>query len=165
MYDLTEEVYEVLLDDFNTWASLYYEMHSDEGVSGKDLPSQPLWSSPPALRGSMRDSHPHRSPIFIMSTTTELKPRPIRKRPTKMNEQQPKVTITKQTPITLTKVQSHLPDIQLIDRNALWEDFKNRLKINNYEVKQAMADLKGVVEASQPYVDKVVTKVKEVTNR
>ena len=42
MYDLTEEVYEVLLDDFNTWASLYYEMHGEEGVSGKDLPYQPL---------------------------------------------------------------------------------------------------------------------------
>jgi len=96
--------------------------------------------------------------------TTKLKPRPIRK-VNQMNEQQPKVTITEQLPVTLTKVQSHLPDIQLIDRNALWEDFKNRLKINNYEVKQAMADLKGVVEASQPYVSKVVTKVKEVTNR
>ena len=72
-----------------------------------------------------------------------------------------KVTITKQTPVTLTKVQSHLPDIQLIDRNALWEDFQNRLKINNYEINQAMEDLKKVVKASQPYVDKVVTKVKE----
>ena len=72
-----------------------------------------------------------------------------------------KVTITKQTTVTLTKVQSHLPDIQLIDRNALWEDFQNRLKINNYEINQAMEDLKKVVKASQPYVDKVVTKVKE----
>ena len=39
---------------------------------------------------------------------------------------------------TITKVQSHLPDVQLIDRNALWEDFKNRMKINNYEVNEAM---------------------------
>ena len=74
-----------------------------------------------------------------------------------------KVTITKQVPITLTKVQSHLPDVQLIDRNALWEDFQNRLKINNYEVSQAMKDLKEVVKKSQPYIEKVVTKVKEVT--
>ena len=72
-----------------------------------------------------------------------------------------KVTITKQTPVTLTKVQSHLPDIQLIDRNALWEDFRNRVKINNYEINQAMEDLKKVVSQSQPYIDKVVTKVKE----
>ena len=95
-----------------------------------------------------------------MSTTTKLKPRPVRKRPTKMTEQ-PKVTITEQLPVTLTKVQSHLPEYQLISRDALWEDFQNRLKINNYEVKQAMEDLKKVVSASQPYVDKVVTKVKE----
>ena len=75
--------------------------------------------------------------------------------------EQPKVTITEQTPVTLTKVQSHLPEYQLIDRNALWEDFRNRMKINNYELKQAMEDLKGVVKATQPYVEKVVTKVKE----
>jgi len=75
--------------------------------------------------------------------------------------EQPKVTITEQTPVTLTKVQSHLPEYQLIDRNALWEDFRNRLRINNYEVRQAMTELKDVVKATQPYVEKVVTKVKE----
>ena len=79
--------------------------------------------------------------------------------------EQPKVIITEQTPVTLTKVQSHLPNVQLIDRNALWEDFQNRLKINNYEVGEALADLKKVIKASQPYVDKAVTKVKEVTKR
>ena len=66
---------------------------------------------------------------------------------------------------TLTKVQSHLPDVQLIDRNALWEDLKNRVKINNYEVSQAMKDLKKVVtetnKLAQPYVNKAVTKVKD----
>ena len=76
-----------------------------------------------------------------------------------------KVTITKEEPITLTKVKSHLPNIQLISRDALWEDFKNRIRIYNYECKEAFADLKKVVAASQPYVDKVVTKVKEVTKR
>ena len=53
---------------------------------------------------------------------------------------------TEQTPVTITKVQSQLPDVQLIDRDALWEDFKNRVKINNYELKEAMNDLKSVVE-------------------
>ena len=76
-----------------------------------------------------------------------------------------KVTITKEVPVTLTKVQSHLPEIQLIDRNALWEDFQNRLKINNYEVREAMADLNKVVKQMKPYVDQAVTKVKEVTKR
>ena len=76
-----------------------------------------------------------------------------------------KVTITKQVPITLTKVQSHLPDIQLIDRDSLWEDFQNRLKINNYEVKEAMKDLREVVKAMTPYAEKFAAKVKEVTTR
>ena len=76
-------------------------------------------------------------------------------------------------PVTITKVQSHLEDIQLIDRNALWEDFTNRMRINNYEVGKAMEDLKKVVkatqpyinkalDATQPYVDKAVAKVKEL---
>ena len=67
---------------------------------------------------------------------------------------------------TLTKVQSHHPDVQLIDRNALWEDFKNRMKINNYEVSQAMSDLKKVVtethKLASPYVNKAVDKVKSL---
>ena len=78
-----------------------------------------------------------------------------------------KKTMTEQTKPsleTLTKVQSHLPDVQLIDRNALWEDFKNRMKINNYEVSQAMEDLKKVVNHTHklalPYVDKAVKYVK-----
>ena len=70
---------------------------------------------------------------------------------------------TKPSLETLTKVQSHLPDVQLIDRNALWEDLKNRMKINNYEVTQAMKDLKNVVIETQrlatPYVTKAVDKV------
>ena len=94
-----------------------------------------------------------------MSTPT-LKPRPKYKRRTTTQK-----TMTEQTPppspTTLTKVQSHLPDIQLIDRNALWEDFQNRLKINNYEVREAMADLNKVVKQMKPYVDQAVTKVKE----
>ena len=53
---------------------------------------------------------------------------------------------TEPTPVTLTKVQSQLPDVQLISRDALWEDFQNRVKINNYEVKEVFKDLKSVVE-------------------
>ena len=67
---------------------------------------------------------------------------------------------------TLTKVQSHLPDIQLIDRNALWDDFNNRMKINNYEVSKALEDLRKVVDQTHkftlPYVDKAINKVKEL---
>ena len=92
--------------------------------------------------------------------TTSLKPRPVYKKQVTRKTK----TMTEQTSTlqTLTKVQSHLSHVQLIDRNALWEDFKNRIKINNYECKQVMVDLKKVVKASQPYVDQAVNKVKEL---
>ena len=69
------------------------------------------------------------------------------------------------SPTTITKVQSHLSDIQLIERNALWEDFKNRLKINNYECKKVVEELHEVVKASQPFVNKTIDKVKKITNK
>ena len=73
------------------------------------------------------------------------------------------------TPNTITKVQSHLPDHYLIDRNALWDDFKTRMKINNVEVSKAMEDLKAVVNQTHkvmlPYVDKAVNKVKELRSQ
>ena len=90
-------------------------------------------------------------PLFIMSKT--LKPRPV------YNKQviRKSKTMTEQTttPQTLTKVLSHLPDIQLIERNALWEDFKNRMKINNYEVNEALKDLKNVVNKTKELYSKV----------
>ena len=95
-----------------------------------------------------------------MSTKT-LTPKPRYKRTTKtMTEQSTPSTQT------LTKVQSHLPDVQLIDRNALWDDFNNRMKINNYEVSKAMEDLRKVIDQTHklalPYVDKAINKVKEL---
>ena len=95
-----------------------------------------------------------------MSTKT-LSPKPRYKRTTKtMTEQSTPSTQT------LTKVQSHLPDIQLIDRNALWDDFNNRMRINNYEVSKALEDLRKVVDQTHklalPYVDKAINKVKEL---
>ena len=90
-----------------------------------------------------------------MSTPT-LKPRPVYKKKTVA-----KKTMTEQTTPqleTVTKVQSHLPDIQLLERNVLWEDFKNRIKINNYECRQAMVDLKQVVNKTKELYSKVTTK-------
>ena len=99
----------------------------------------------------------------LLLMTTSLKPRPVYKKRTIT-----KKTMTEQTKPsleTLTKVQSHLPDVQLIDRNALWEDLKNRVKINNYECRQAMKDLKKVVaetnKLASPYVNKAVAKVED----
>jgi len=98
--------------------------------------------------------------LFTLMAT--LKPRPVYNKKTVTK----KKTMTEQssTPQTLTKVQSHLPEYQLIDRNALWEDFTNRMKINNYEVSEAMKQLRDVVHHTHklalPYVDKAVNYVK-----
>ena len=61
---------------------------------------------------------------------------------------------TKSTP-SLAKpyVQSHLSDIVLIEREALLNDFKNRMEINNREIGYVWGDFKTVL-----------TKVKELTN-
>ena len=104
-------------------------------------------------------------------TTATLKPPPKRKRgrPAKRRKTMTEQSYPVKTPDTITKVQSHLPDIQLIEREALWNDFQNRLKINNYEVGRAMEDLKNVVEAtykySTPYVEKLTNKVKELRSQ
>ena len=91
-----------------------------------------------------------------------LKPKPVYKKQVIRKSK----TMTEQTKPSLPTpyVQSHLSDIQLIERNALWEDFKNRMKINNREVGYAMEDLKKVVaethRLASPYVNKAVDKVK-----
>ena len=113
--------------------------------------------------------------------TAQLKPKPTRKKRTSstsyklntMTEQTSRTQFTDSsltsTPTTLTKVQSHLPDVQLIERDALWEDFKNRMKINNYEVSEAMKQLRDVVNETHkvalPYVDKAFNKFKEFTDK
>ena len=97
-----------------------------------------------------------------MSTPT-LKPRPVYKKKTVTNTKKTMTehSPTKTVPVSLT-VKSHLPEITLISRQALWNDFQNRMRINNYEVKAAFDDLKAVVKATQPHVEKVVTKVKDL---
>tara|TARA_R100000781_G_scaffold11988_1_gene10811 strand:+ start:1006 stop:1239 length:234 start_codon:yes stop_codon:yes gene_type:complete len=75
--------------------------------------------------------------------------------------------MTEQRP-TVTKIESHLPEHHLISRDALWEDFKTRMSINNYEVTEAMRQLKEVVDRTHevvlPTVDKAVSKFKEYTS-
>ena len=83
-----------------------------------------------------------------MSTPT-LKPRPVyTKRSTS------KKTMTEQATHTVTKVKSHRPDIYLIERDALWHDMQQRIKIHNYEVKEAIADLKKVVNQTKELYSK-----------
>ena len=112
---------------------------------------------------------------YLIMTTAQLKPRPVHKRKTSSLKTMTEHATRKQPPAsepsldTITKVQSHLPDVQLIERDALWEDLKNRIKINNYECSKAMEDLKYVVhqthKLARPYVDKAVDKVKELRSK
>ena len=84
--------------------------------------------------------------------TQSLKPRPKYKQRTIT-----KKTMTEQTTPsleTLTKVQSHLDDIYLIERDALWNDMQQRIKIHNYECKTAFDDLKKVVHQTKELYSK-----------
>ena len=92
---------------------------------------------------------------LTMSQT--LKPRPVYKKQVVRKSK----TMTEQssTPQTLTKVQSHLDDIYLIERDALWNDMQQRIKIHNYECKAALEDLKQVVNKTKELYSKVTTKV------
>ena len=36
-YELTEECYQILLDDFNEWSETYYQLFGIDGISGKDI--------------------------------------------------------------------------------------------------------------------------------
>jgi len=82
-----------------------------------------------------------------------LKPKPVYKKTVT------KKTMTEQPKHTITKVKSHLEDVYLIEREVLWEDFKNRVRINNYECKQAFNDLKGVVNKTKELYNKVKNNV------
>jgi len=87
-----------------------------------------------------------------MSTT--LKPKPVYKQQVIRKSK----TMTEQSSPsspTLTKVQSHLPDVYLIERDQLWNDVTQRWKIHNYEVNAAMKDLKDVVNRTKDLYNKV----------
>ena len=118
----------------------------------------------PTFVGFTEVNHLNCSPTLLLMTTTSLKPRPIRKKRTTtkyktMTEQTPLVndTINEQTTHsleTITKVQSHLPNIQLISRDALLNDVKNRVKINNYEVRTAIKEFNDVINKVKELISK-----------
>ena len=79
-----------------------------------------------------------------------LKPRPVYKKTVTSK----KKTMTEQQDHNITKVQSHLDDIYLIEREQLWNDMQQRIKIHNYEVKTALNDLKKVVHQTKELYSK-----------
>ena len=72
---------------------------------------------------------------------------------------QPKVTMEKKT---IDLVESDLPDTYLISTSDLIKDVKNRIKINNYEVKTLIKDVTHLGRQFRPYVLSLVEGVKEL---
>ncbi len=60
------------------------------------------------------------------------------------------------------RVEHVRPDVQLINREAYWTDFQNRMKIHDYEVTEAINDLKLAIEWTNHLAKRVVNKVKDV---
>ena len=91
-------------------------------------------------------------------TTTTIPNKRKRGRPAKRRKpmvEQPITNSPKETTSkTIKLVESHIKDVYLIERDALWNDFQNRIKINNYEVSQVYKELQGVVKATNELLSK-----------
>ena len=57
-----------------------------------------------------------------------------------------------------TTVQTHLPDVRVISKDAYIKDFKARLGIHNYEVKAAYQHIKDAYTWSKDAYTKITTK-------
>ena len=95
-----------------------------------------------------------------MTTSTPAKPRRRRaKRARKpatvtMNQQQP-MKVEVPTPRTR-------PDVQLITREAYWQDYQNRMKIHDYEFNEAMNDLKKLAAWTNDSIKKLLKRIETV---
>ena len=91
-------------------------------------------------------------------TTTTIPNKRKRGRPAKRRKpmvEQPITNSPKETTSkTIKLVESHIKDVYLIERDALWNDFQNRIKINNYEVSQVYREFKDVVKATNELLSK-----------
>ena len=55
-----------------------------------------------------------------------------------------------------------LPGIKVIARKDLWNDFRNRLKINNYEIGLLANDLNKLAQRIQPMIINVIDTVEGI---
>ncbi len=119
----------------------------------------------------MRVSNP---PLFTRDPMTTPLPAPAkprrrrakRARKPAMTEQQTtqreeNLSTTRTFPDAMT-VQSHLPDVTVLNREAYWSDFKNRMAIHNYEVGEAMKELKVATDWLNVNGRKVIDRIKTV---
>ena len=100
-------------------------------------------------------------------TTTQLKPKPIRTRkktttttPKSMTESTYTAKAVRQYKHTEPVIiDSHIKDVQVLSTAAYIQDFKNRVHLNNVEVKELIDAHVEVYEYVKPYAVNAVTKV------
>ena len=103
-----------------------------------------------------------------MTTTPTIKPKRRRARRRKpatvaMNQQQPMQVELPNIPASAKTVRgAPRPDVQLISRDAYWSDFQSRMKIHDYELAEAMDDLKIAIEWTNRTAKKLYDKVLEI---
>ena len=113
--------------------------------------------------------------LFIMDsmTTPQLKPKPTRtrKKPTTpmATKSSPKVMTESTYPVKVKAerqykhtepviIDSHIKDVQVLSTAAYIQDFKNRLHLNNVEVKELIDAHVEVYEYVKPYAVSAFTK-------
>ena len=106
--------------------------------------------------------------LFIMDsmTTTQLKPKPTRTRkktttPKIMTESTYPVKVKAERQYKHTEpviIDSHIKDVQVLSTAAYIQDFKNRLHLNNVEVKELIDAHVEVYEYVKPYAVSAFTK-------
>ena len=103
-------------------------------------------------------------------TVATLAPKPVRKRRVRKS---PTKTMTEQKVTTITPIKDAVvvnktekltkPDVEVLSMQAYIDDFNNRMLHHNYEVQEALSDLKWVVDKAKPYAQQVINKVKDMT--
>ena len=64
---------------------------------------------------------------------------------TTARNRKPKMTEQHKPSIHIKTVPAHALDLTLISRDSLFDDMKKRTRLHNYEIAEAMSDLKDMV--------------------
>ena len=116
------------------------------------------------MLGSMRDSlpsvvyHCHMTTTPTTTATTKPKRRRARRRKTTAQVELPVIKPVQQ----ITTVERVKPDVQLISRDAYWNDFQARMQLHEYEVGMAMHELKLAVAWTNSRARKLCDRIQEV---
>ena len=110
--------------------------------------------------------------LFTMDsmTTTQLKPKPIRTRKKTTTTPKPMTESTYPTKVKSYKhtepvvIDSHLKDVQVLSTAAYVQDFKNRIHLNNVEVKELIDAHVEVYEFAKPHVVNAFNTVRDYVN-